>query len=78
MHQGPTIRTPEIRAKFLGLLREIGNVTQAAFGAGIGRVSVYDWRRDDPGFARDWDEAVRLGGEGLEDEASLNYARPLL
>jgi hypothetical protein len=69
MHQGQTVRTPEIRAKFLGLLREIGNVTQAAAGTGIGRASVYEWRDDDPAFARDWAAAPRLGAEGLEDEA---------
>jgi hypothetical protein len=66
---GQTVQTAEIREKFLGLLREIGNVTHAAAGAGIGCASVYEWRYDDPAFARDWDAAVRLGGEGLEDIA---------
>jgi hypothetical protein len=69
-----TIRTPETRAKFLSLLSEIGNVTQAAAGTGIGRASVYEWRDDDAAFARDWDQARRLGAEGLEDIARARAA----
>jgi hypothetical protein len=64
-----TIRTPEKATAFLSVLAETCNVGKACYGAGIGRVSAYEWRRDDPEFAAAWDEAMRIGVSALEDEA---------
>ncbi len=61
--------TAEKRAVFLERLTECGNVTQAARDAGISRVTVYEWRAAHEDFAADWDNALKLGLEGLEDEA---------
>ena len=61
----PTIRTPEAREKFLAALAE-GSIANAA---GAGRGAMYIWRREDPEFAAEWDEAVEEGTDKLEDEA---------
>jgi hypothetical protein len=64
-----SIRTLQTRKKFLALLGEIGNVTYAAAGCGIARSSFYLWRDEDPSFAHDWDRAVQMGIDALEDIA---------
>lgn len=66
----PTNRTPEKRIAFLAVLGETGNIAMAIRGAGLSRVGAYMWRRDDPEFSKEWDEALKLGIEGLEDEAN--------
>jgi len=60
--------TPK-KGKFLSLLADLGNVTLAAQGAGVGRRTVYTWRTKDPDFADRWEEAAEIGAESLEDEA---------
>lgn len=64
-----TIRTPENASRFLDALEETGNVREAADKAGIGRNSVYLWRRDDEGFRKAWDARVASYGDMLEAEA---------
>jgi hypothetical protein len=65
-----TIRTQERRRKFITSLMETGgNVSRSCNLAGLGRRSAYDWRRDDPEFAAEWDEAVNIGLDALEAEA---------
>ncbi|HMB75485.1 MAG TPA: hypothetical protein VKN76_03740 [Kiloniellaceae bacterium] len=64
-----TIRTPKRRARFLEVLSEHAIVGRAAAAAGASRSAFYRWRREDPDFAADWDEAVDLGISALEDEA---------
>src|SRR5215213_5022124 len=64
-----TIRTDEVRAKFLAALAEGMSIANAAGAAGTGRGAMYVWRKDDPLFAADWDEAVEVGTDLLEDEA---------
>lgn len=64
-----TIRTARRRARFLEALGECAIVSRAAKAAGVSRNALYEWRRDDPDFARDWETAVELGIAALEDEA---------
>jgi hypothetical protein len=54
---------------FLTMLEETGSVTAAAKAANISRVTVYAHKRDDPDFAREWDEALDRAADTLEDEA---------
>lgn len=66
---GRTIRTDRARAKFLAVLEETCNVSEAARAAGIGRTSAYEWREADPSFAADWDEAEEVAADKLEQVA---------
>lgn len=64
-----TIRTPQNASRFLEALEESGNVRDAADKAGVGRNSVYLWRRDDEGFRAAWDARIASYGDMLEAEA---------
>lgn len=63
-------RTPEKAIAFCAVLAETGNVSMAMRGAGLGRTALYEWRKEDPEFAKHWDEALMNGVEALEDEAN--------
>jgi hypothetical protein len=65
----PTIRSDEAREKFLAALRTGLSIANAAQAAGFGRGAAYVWRKEDPLFAADWDEAIEFGTDLLEDEA---------
>lgn len=54
--------------RFLELLERDGNVTKAARGARVSRMTVYRHREARPEFAKRWAEAARLGSYALEDE----------
>jgi hypothetical protein len=54
---------------FLAALEETGSVSAAAKAAKISRVTVYAHKRDDPDFAKEWDEALDRAADTLEDEA---------
>ena len=64
-----TKRTDRRKEKFLGVLRETCNVSEAARAAGIGRRTAYDWRDDDEKFKAEWDEAEAEAVDSLEREA---------
>ena len=64
-----TIRTPKTRADFLEALKETCNVSKACELSGLARRSAYDWREEDPEFARDWQKALDIAADGLEEEA---------
>lgn len=64
-----TIRTTKKRGAFLGALAAGNSVTASCQAAGVGRVSVYEWRHDDEAFADQWDDAVEQSVDLLEDEA---------
>ena len=69
-----TTVTPEKEApvwyeRFLTLLSDYGNVTIAAKGAGISRLTAYRYRNTDSHFAEQWEAALELGIDGMEDEA---------
>lgn len=69
MPKGRTIRTDRAREKFLAVLAETCNVSEAARAAGMGRSSAYEWKDDDPGFAAAWAEAEQVAADKLEREA---------
>jgi hypothetical protein len=64
-----TKETPERKETFLEKLRENPNVTQAAKSIRISRKTLYEWRKNDETFAKEWDDAVQDGTDALEDEA---------
>ncbi len=55
--------------RFLAALGEGLSVAGAAKLAGVGRQTVYDWRKRDGEFAAAWDDAIETGTDNLEDEA---------
>jgi hypothetical protein len=57
------------RKRFLEFLCAGEPVTRAAAGAGVGRRTVYDWRKADAEFAQAWDEAWEQGTDLLEEVA---------
>lgn len=57
------------REKFLKALAEGDSATGAAEKAGLGRRTVYTWRKEDEDFEREWDAAIEAGTDILEDEA---------
>lgn len=64
-----TIRTAQNRARFLAALIESGNVHGACRVVGVSRNAMYEWRAEDRAFAEEWEEAVAVGIDVLEDEA---------
>jgi len=54
---------------FLACLEQTGSVTAAAQAAKMGRSMVYQHKRSDPEFARQWEEALETGADLLADEA---------
>ena len=62
-------RSDRARAKFLDVLRESCNVSEAARAAGIGRRTAYEWRDADEEFATAWAEAEQEAIDKLEREA---------
>lgn len=62
--------TARKKAEFLAALSANGaNVTKAAATTGISRVEWYRTRREEPDFAKAWEEALEHGTDALEDEA---------
>jgi hypothetical protein len=65
-----TKRTAKKARQFVeSLLQTGGNVSRACLAVNIGRMTAYEWRNDDPEFAKAWDEAVEAGLDDLEQEA---------
>lgn len=68
-------RTPasikqEIKEVFLQNLSRYCHVQKAAEAAGILCIrTLYNWRKIDPEFAEEYDEAYKIGLKSLEDEA---------
>lgn len=69
MSRGRTVRTDRAREKFLAVLAETCNVSEAARSAGMSRRSAYDWRDADADFASAWDDAEQEAADKLEREA---------
>ena len=61
--------TQRARALFLAELTKRGVVTDACRAVGVGRQTVYDWRKADEVFATEWDDAVTQAIETAEAEA---------
>lgn len=54
---------------FLNELRENGGIVWDAAGTiGVSRFTLYKHREEDPVFAAEWDAAVKIGTDALEDE----------
>jgi hypothetical protein len=60
---------PKYQRRMLEALASGLSPARAAKAAGVGRSTAYLWRRQDPEFARKWDEAVVEGIDLLEEEA---------
>lgn len=58
--------TAKKRAAFIVALREKGSVYHGAKTAGVGRNTVYTWRKRYPGFAKEWDAAIEDAADELE------------
>src|SRR5262245_22662754 len=58
--------TPELKARFLAILAESGNVRLAARRCGMSAQSAYVQRRRDARFARTWAAAMRLARDHCE------------
>ncbi len=69
MTRGRTIRTDRAREAFLATMAATCNVSESARAAGIGRSSAYEWREDDPDFAKAWDDAEQEAADLLEKTA---------
>ena len=69
------VHPPTKRIEFLAALMTGAIVTEAAKSCGIGVQTVYDWRRDDPQFAADWEEAYLRGADALLLEAQRRAMR---
>ena len=61
--------TDEPRVVFLQVLRETGNVSEAARCAGVARTTPYAWRDEDESYARSWADAEAEATDALEAEA---------
>lgn len=61
--------SPSAREKFLAELKATANVSRSSDAIGINRRTAYDWRRQHPDFAAEWDEAIEVAVDDLETEA---------
>lgn len=66
--QGISVRTELVKTTFLGLLGMGWSAQGAARGAGVSKSAMYAWFREDPEFAREWEEAYEEGTDYAEDE----------
>lgn len=64
-----TQATDRARARFIEVLRETCNVSDAARAANIERSTPYKWRDADPDFFAQWVEAEEYAADRLEREA---------
>lgn len=56
------------KAKFLRCLRSNGGfVRSACKAAGVAKTPVYIWKKEDPDFSEDWDDAIVESGEAVEE-----------
>lgn len=67
--QNETDSTPAWESAFLAALEETGVISKAAEAAQIGRKAVWTRRKNNPGFAKEFDDALRAGALLLEAEA---------
>jgi len=61
--------TPEKKIAFLAALSATCNVTKACKATDLSRETAYKWRRENDDFAAEWEVAMDIGAEALEDEA---------
>lgn len=69
----PTTKfTPQVKAKFLEVLEDTCTVKSACLAVGISRNLAYIHRKQDLGFAQDWDQAIE---RALDDLLGVAYQR---
>lgn len=54
---------------FLAALRKGASVSKACAAARLPMRTAYNWREEDVDFAAEWEAAIEVGTDGLEDEA---------
>lgn len=64
-----------MRAAFLLSLAKTGQITRSAKAARVERQTVYNWRKEDPEFAKQWDAALEQAADMLEDVAFQRATR---
>lgn len=69
MRDARTNRTNHTRAKFLEHLAETCNVSKSCEFSGLARQTAYEWKQADPEFSADWEKALTIGADKLEEEA---------
>jgi transposase-like protein len=57
------------RERFIAELKATANVSRSAAAIAINRRTAYDWRRQYPDFAEEWDQAIECAVDELEAEA---------
>lgn len=68
MPRGKPAVTEEQMKNFLATLAICGNVTKACDVAGIARMTAYRYKKTDDKFAELWEEAAKVGAQGVLDE----------
>jgi hypothetical protein len=66
MRKGDTFLTPKRREVFLSMLAASRTVEEAARAVGVNRITAYNWRKRDPDFKREWEEAVDVSVDKVE------------
>ena len=61
--------THRAKKRFVEALRIAANVTEACRAMNINRRTAYEWKKADPEFAAEWEEAISEAVENLEREA---------
>jgi hypothetical protein len=61
------MKKEKTQSLFLAQLRKLPIVQNACQMVDVSRTAVYNWRRDDPTFAKEMDEALRAGEAFLND-----------
>lgn len=67
--QGVSIRKTRVRQEFLKCLEQGWTIGRACKEVRVSRNAIYNWRNEDESFAVEWDAAVELGTDLLEEEA---------
>jgi hypothetical protein len=70
-------RMREQKRMFIDALEKVATVTVACKAIGKSVVQVYQWRKDDEDFAKDWDNAIAYAFEALESATYLKLAKML-
>jgi hypothetical protein len=68
----PVPKSPRWRKRaeiFLAQLTQGLSVAASYRIAGLGKATVYEWRRDHPAFAQAWQDSLDEGTDAIEDEA---------
>lgn len=60
--------TPTRKDAFIMALRALPNVTKAVKTAGLARRTVYEWKKDDPEFAQQWEDAIEAWVDDAVEE----------